>query len=308
MENQPLSPEGTIKRAGSDLSSGNLRGAGLMAFGQMAFIGNATLMKLVSTDLTLFQSIFLRGLFTIVVLGGFAWYRRELLPEFKRGDGLVLSLRVAGEVGAALCYFMALFNLPIANVTAIMLSVPLVITLGAALLFGETVGWRRYGAIALGFCGVLVIVRPGGEAFDVYSLWALGSMLSVAARDLATRRLSSGLPSVFVAFVTAVVVTLVSALLLPTMDWKPVTPGSLVLLVGAAGFIMLVHVSVIMAMRCGEVAFVTPFRYTLLVWAIVLGYLVFGEIPDRWTLLGGLIIVATGIYSLWRQRRSIRNV
>ncbi|MCZ4279686.1 DMT family transporter [Kiloniella laminariae] len=287
------------------LSAGNLRGAGLMVFGQIAFIGNVTLMKLVSEDLTLFQALFLRGLFTVVVLGALAWYRRELFPKVTRSDGLVLSLRVAGEVGAALCYFMALFNMPIANVTAILLAVPLVLTLGAALLFGETVGWRRYGAIALGFCGVLIIVRPGGEGFDVYSLWALGSMLSVAARDLATRRLSSGLPSVFVAFVTGIVVTLVCALLLPTMEWKAVTTGTVGLLAGSAAFIMLVHISIIMAMRCGEVAFVTPFRYSLLVWAIALGYLVFDEIPDRWTLTGSAIVVATGIYSLWRQQRKM---
>ncbi|WP_417455446.1 DMT family transporter [Kiloniella sp.] len=285
-------------------AKGNLRGALLMSLGMAAFIGNVTLMKLVSFDLTLFQAIFLRGCCAALVLGGFAWYRKELFVSLSGQDAKVLIIRVIGEIGASLCYFMALFNMPVANVTAILQALPLVITLGAAVFLGETVGWRRYGGIALGFVGVLIIVQPGTDGFSVYSLWALASMLSVAIRDLATRKISSGLPSLFVAFVTMVSVTLVCALLLPTMEWKEVTGDTIGLLMGAAFFIMLVHITLIRAMRVGEVAFVAPFRYTVMVWALLVGYFVFNEPPDTATVVGCSLLIITGLYSFWRERRA----
>ncbi len=288
-------------------ASGNLRGALLMSLGMSAFIGNITLMKLVSFDLTLFQAIFLRGCCAAIVLGGAAYYRKELFVQLTGADARVLTIRVIGEVGASLCYFMALFNMPVANVTAILQALPLVVTLGAAVFLGETVGWRRYGGIALGFVGVLIIVQPGTDGFSVYSLWALASMLSVALRDLATRKISSNLPSLFVAFVTMVVVTLVCAVLLPTMEWKEVKGDTIGLLLGAAVFIMLVHITLIRAMRVGEVAFVTPFRYTVMIWALLVGYFVFDETPDRATIIGCSLLIATGLYSFWRERKVKRG-
>ncbi len=294
--------------ASDDLSAGNLKGAALMSLGMAAFVGNVTLMKLVSFELSLFQAIFLRGCFAAVVLGGFALYRGEFFVSLSKGDAKVLSLRIIGEIGASLCYFMALFNMPIANVTAILQALPLVITLGAAIFFGETVGWRRYGGIVLGFMGILIIVQPGTDGFSVYFLWALASMFSVAMRDLATRRLSTGLPSLFVAFATMVCVTLVSGLFLSTVDWptaqwKQVTGDTVILLIGAAFFIMMVHITLIRAMRVGEVAFVTPFRYTVMVWAIAMGYLIFDEVPDHATLIGVAILILTGLYSFLRERK-----
>ncbi|WP_120497258.1 DMT family transporter [Kiloniella sp. EL199] len=288
-------------------ASGNLRGALLMSLGMAAFIGNVTLMKLVSFDLTLFQAIFLRGCCAAVVLGAVSYYRKELFVTITGADARVLTIRVIGEVGASLCYFMALFNMPVANVTAILQALPLVVTLGAAVFLGETVGWRRYGGIALGFVGVLIIVQPGTDGFSVYSLWALASMLSVALRDLATRKISSNLPSLFVAFVTMVVVTLVCAVLLPTMEWKEVKGDTIGLLLGAAVFIMLVHITLIRAMRVGEVAFVTPFRYTVMVWALVVGYFVFNEIPDTTTIIGCSLLIVAGLYSFWRERKIKRG-
>ncbi|WP_085909204.1 DMT family transporter [Kiloniella majae] len=288
-------------------ASGNLRGALLMSLGMAAFIGNVTLMKLVSFELTLFQAIFLRGCCAAVVLGGAAYYRKELFVTLTGADAKVLTIRVIGEIGASLCYFMALFNMPVANVTAILQALPLVVTLGAAVFLGETVGWRRYGGIALGFVGVLIIVQPGTDGFSVYSLWALASMLSVALRDLATRKISSNLPSLFVAFVTMVVVTLVCALLLPTMEWKEVKGDTVGLLLGAAVFIMLVHITLIRAMRVGEVAFVTPFRYTVMIWALLVGYFIFDEAPDTATVIGCSLLIATGLYSFWRERRVKRG-
>ncbi|MFD2205918.1 DMT family transporter [Kiloniella antarctica] len=293
--------------AAQDRSTENVKGAVLMIFGMAAFVGNVTLMKLVSFELSLFQAIFLRGCFAAVVLGGLAFYRRELFIKVSSTDAKVLSIRIVGEIGASLCYFMALFNMPIANVTAILQALPLVITLGAAIFFGETIGWRRYGGIVLGFVGILIIVQPGTDGFSVYSLWALASMFSVAIRDLATRRFSSGLPSLFVAFATMVCVTLVAGLLTPTMEWKPVSLNTVGMLAGAAIFIMVVHITLIQAMRVGEVAFVTPFRYTVMIWAIALGYFIFDETPENTTLIGCSLLILTGIYSFWRERKVVKE-
>ncbi|MCZ4279685.1 DMT family transporter [Kiloniella laminariae] len=284
-------------------TANNFRGAMMMVISQAAFVCNDAIMKLVSADLSLFQTIFLRGLFTTLLLGILVWYQGVKLSAVTKGDHRILSLRLVGEVGATLCYLTALFNMPIANSTAILQALPLAVTLGAALFLGEAVGWRRYSAILIGFCGVLIIVRPGAEGFNAYSFWALASVVFIVARDLATKRIASGIPSSLVALLTSIGLTITTGVLLPFSGWRPVELQSVAYLTGAGVFLVLGYLTVISAMRTGEISFVSPFRYTILIWAILLGLFVFGDVPDSWTLIGSFIVVATGIYTFYRERR-----
>jgi drug/metabolite transporter (DMT)-like permease len=285
----------------------NARGAALMMASMLGFVGNDALMKLTFESLPLFQAMFLRGLFAVAFIGALAAAKGVLWPLVAPQDRPVFALRTAAEVGATCCFLTALFNMPIANATAILQSLPLTVTIGAALLFREPVGWRRWTAIAVGFLGVAIMLRPGTEGFDADALWAVAAVGFVTVRDLSTRRLSAGAPSIFVALMTAAAITLTGAVGSLFESWRPVGPGALAALAGAAAFLLVGYLAAVMTMRVGEIGAVAPFRYTILVWALILGWLVFGEIPDATTLLGAGIVVATGLYTLHRERAARRR-
>jgi len=286
-------------------SSDNIRGAVFMAVCMAFFVLNDTFMKLASEHFSLFQAMFLRGIAATTMIGMIAWHQKAFTYTISRKDRRVLLFRIIGEVGATLTFLYALFNMPLANATAILQSLPLVVTLGAALFLREPVGWRRYLAIMIGFTGVLIMVRPGSDGFNIYSFSAIAAVLSVTLRDLATRQLSPGIPSILVSFWAALMVTITGGALSPFMDWKPVEASGLFLLIPAAVFIIFGYLFSVMAMRVGDISFISPFRYTILIWAIILGYVIFGDIPDTWTMVGTIIIVVTGIFTFYRERQLI---
>jgi drug/metabolite transporter (DMT)-like permease len=282
--------------------SDNAQGAIFMMVSMSAFVLNDTLMKLVSAEMSLFQAVFLRGAVATSLLLILARRRGVLFPPIDTGNRRLIVLRMFGEIGGTICYLTALFHMPIANATAILQSMPLAVTLGAALFLGEAVGWRRYSAIAVGFIGVMVIVQPGSDGFTVYSLWAIAAVCFFVVRDLTTRRLTASIPSIFVALTTGIGITTVGGLVSATQPWGEVSWHAVALLVVAAMFLVVGYVFNVMSMRHGEIGFVSPFRYTILLWAILLGFVVFGDIPNAMTMLGSLIVVATGVYTFYRER------
>jgi len=285
-------------------SSDNVRGAVFMAVCMAFFVLNDTVMKLAADQFSLFQAMFLRGLVATTMIGLMAWYQNAFSYTISHKDRRILIVRIIGEIGATLTFLNALFNMPLANATAILQALPLVVTLAAALFLREAVGWRRYLAIIIGFSGVLIIVRPGAEGFNIFSVSAIAAVLFVTLRDLATRQLSAGIPSVLVTFLASFMVMVTGAVLSPFQAWKPVEISGLFLLFIAAVFIIFGYLFSVMAMRVGEIGFVSPFRYTILVWAIILGYVVFGDFPDEWTIFGTTIIVATGMFTFYRERQA----
>jgi drug/metabolite transporter (DMT)-like permease len=289
------------------ITSDNFRGAFFMMVAMAGFVLNDTMMKLVFAELGLLQAICLRGLLLSLLIAVAALYQRQLIYRPARRDLRFLGQRVVGEIGSAICFLTALYHMPIANATAIIQAIPLAITLAAALFLGERVGWRRYSAIAIGFTGVMIIVRPGAEGFNVYALWALAAVGFMVLRDLSTRSFSRAMPSLFAAFVTALCTGTFAGLLSLTRSWQTITLESFGLLCASAGFLFFGYVFSIKAMREGEVAFVSPFRYTILIWAMILGIVVFGDIPDGWTLLGSAIVVVMGIYTFYRERQLMRR-
>lgn len=286
--------------------SENMRGAVLMALCMAAFAVNDASMKLAAEHLSLFQAVFIRAIFTTVLLGLLAYYKKAIVFHIPRVDRKPLVLRLIGEIGAALFFLNALFNMPLANATAILQALPLAVTLAGALFLREAVGWRRYLAIGIGFIGMLIIVRPGSDGFNEFSLSAVVAVFFVVLRDLTTRKLSQATPSLFVAFLTSVAILIFGAIGSMVTEWKPVSLEGSSLIAAASVFIIFGYLFSIMAMRVGDVSFSSPFRYTVLIWAIILGFVVFGDIPDGWTLFGSLIIVVTGIYTFYRERRLAR--
>ena len=281
----------------------NLRGAGFMVISMAAFVVNDALMKSLSGEIPLFQAIFLRGLAATALVGALAWARGAARPgALAAQDRKPALVRVIAEIGTTTCFLTALFNMPLANATAILQSTPLALTLVAALFLREQVGWRRWTAVMLGFAGVMLIVRPGAEGFNAAAYWALGAVGFIIVRDLATKRLSPATPSLSITLMTAVAITGLGAVMTALGSWVPVTPHTLATLILSAGFLFVGYLFSVMTMRVGDMGFVSPFRYTILLWALILGAVFFGEIPDALTLTGAAIVAGTGLYTFYRER------
>lgn len=288
--------------------SDNMTAAVLMMVSMAGFTLNDALMKMMAGQVPLYQLLFLRGIITTLAVGAIAWRMRAFVHKVSARDWAVISLRTVAEVASAYFFLTALFNMPLANITAIMQALPLTITLAAALFFKEPLGWRRMAAIAVGFVGVLLIVRPGTGGFNAFSLFGLGAVACVTIRDLATRRLSREVPSMLVTFMTSVAIMVVFGLASLANEWVAMETREWGLLLTASVFVIVGYLSSIMVMRVGEISFVAPFRYTALVWALLLGWLLFGDWPAPVVLLGAGIVAGSGVFTLYREARQRRRM
>lgn len=273
-----------------------------MAAAMAGFTMNDAITKIVTTEINFGQVMLVRGLFAIVLIAALVWHRQAFRPLRVLFIAPV-AVRVAGEVGGTIAFLAAITHLPLANTSAIFQVQPLAVTMGAALVFAEPVGWRRWLAIAAGFIGVLIIVRPGVEGFNQFSLFALVSVAFSAVRDLATKRIPAEIPSLFITLLTTITVTTAGAcVLVPLGGWRPLSSPSVGLLSLAAVLVLIGYQCVIVAMRAGDISAVAPFRYTALLWAMLLGFLVFGDVPDMPMTIGASIIVLSGLYAFYRER------
>ena len=283
--------------------SPNTTGALLMMASMASFTLNDTLIKLTGGAVPLWQLLFIRGVLSTLLILALARWLGAIHFRIARRDWGLIAIRSASEIGAAFFFITALLNLPLPNVTAILQVLPLTVAVGAALVFREPLGWRRMTAIMIGFLGTLLIVRPGPEGFSIWSGYALAAVVCVTVRDLATRRLTPGVPSMTVTLVASVAVMGFAGVASTGAEWAPITPRLWALIAGASVFIIGGYFFSVRVMRVGEITFIAPFRYTGLVWALVLGWVVFGDWPAPLTLAGAAIVVATGLFTLYRERK-----
>jgi drug/metabolite transporter (DMT)-like permease len=281
----------------------NTRGALLMALAMACFTINDAFTKSVTPYINTGQILFVRGVITCVLVFFIARQMGALRP-LKTILRPIILMRCLCEVAASILYLRALATMGFANVSAIMQSLPLAVTLGAAIFLREPVGWRRWTAILVGFVGVLIILRPGPDGFTTASLLVVGAVFVTAGRDLLTRRMYADIPSLTVTMTTAVVNTVFgAALIVPFGGWQPMDVYVWSHLFAAAILVVIGYQAVILSMRSGDIAFVAPFRYTSMIWAFSIGYIVFGEKMTPWILLGTAIIVASGLYTFYRESR-----
>lgn len=281
----------------------NARAALLMTLSMAAFLVNDMCTKLASQSVNMGQVMLVRGFFASAML---VWLARRNAPAapWRRLSHRMAVLRTAGDVLATVTYLIALANAPLVSVASLLQALPLAITMGAAIVFREPVGWRRWSAIIVGFVGVLIILRPGFGAFSVWSALVLGTVFFCTVRDLATRAIPANIPSLQVSAFTAVSVMVTGGVLMfPMGGWQAMTPATLGILVAAAVFVLIGYQALTLAMRTGDLSSSAPFRYTALVWAALFGYMVFGEIPDVPTAVGALLIIGSGIFTIYRERK-----
>lgn len=286
--------------------SDTLKGAVLMLGAMAGFVFNDAFMRVVLEDLPLPQSVFLRGLMLTLILAFLAWHRGVLWFKAAPRDRWRIRLRSVAETVGTFFFLSALQRLPFANISAIMQVIPLAVTLGAAVFLGAPIGWRRIGAILVGFAGVLLVVRPGTDGFNAASLLVLCVVGIVVVRDLASRVLSADIPSVTVSLHASVMLAVVNGVILFGQEWVAVSLWQWACLLGAASVLTVGYICSVAAMRVGDIATIAPIRYTALLWSILIGYLFFAETPDGWTLVGSAIIVAMGVFSFYRERKLVR--
>lgn len=286
--------------------SPNTTGAILMMASMAAFVINDTFLKLTDGAVPLFQLIFLRGILATVLIFALAHQLGTLRLSIGRRDKGIIALRGLLEIITSYFFLSALFNMPLGNLNAIMQVVPLTVTLGSALFYREAVGWRRMLAIFVGLGGVMLIIRPGAEGFNVWSLYALAAVIGVTARDLITRQLSREVPGMAVTLGTTVAVMIAAGLASLTQPWAPVSAHSAFYISCSAMFVLAGYFFSIQVMRTGDVSFVAPFRYTGLIGAMFIGFLVFDEVPKPLTLLGAAIVMGMGLFTFYRERKLSR--
>jgi len=283
--------------------SNNTKGAILMALAMAGFTCNDALVKSVTPFMNVGQIMLVRGALATVLIFLVARHLGALRPVKVLAQPMVL-LRVTFEICAAITYLTALGQIPLGNASSILQSLPLAVTLGAAVILREPVGWRRWSAIVVGFLGVMLIIRPGPEGFTLASLYVVGSVFSAAGRDLATKQVPAGIPSLMITLVTSAANSVVGAILVvPLGGWQPMSLTSFSHLALAAILIFVGYQAIVMAMRIGEISFIAPFRYTSLLWAVCLGMVFFGETPDIWLFCGAAIVIGSGLYTFYRENK-----
>ena len=287
------------------LYSSNTRGSIFMVLAMWAFAIEDMLIKVVANAVPTGIVLAIFGLGGMLIFMLLSLRRREAIIHPAILSGPIL-LRAVCEVTGRLFYVLAITLTPLSSASTILQATPLVVIAGAALFFGEKVGFRRWCAVIVGFVGVLIVIRPGVESFELVSLLAVIGMIGFAGRDLATRaapsvlsNLQLGIYGFFIMIPTGL------AMHMYTGGVVRIDLAASGLLTGAIIFGVIAYHSLTIAMRTGDVSVVAPFRYTRLLFAIFIGAIVFDEQLDMTTLVGGLIIVLSGSYTLIHNKLNI---
>lgn len=286
----------------------NLNGILLIVLSMAAFSIEDMLIKQMSASVPLGQILLFLGVFSTLAFWAMAWVQGYsiFMPSAWRGVPLARALT---EIISPMAFLTALSLIDLSTVAAVFQTTPLVITMGAALFLGENVGWRRWSAVAIGFVGVLCIIRPGFSGFEPATLLVLVAVFGIAARDLLTRISDASVPSAVLSFQGYLALLIAGALLLfiqgdgliqlnaPQWGWL-----ALATIIGMGAYF-----SIVVGMRIGDASVVTPFRYTRLVFSMTLGVVVFKEQPDAMMLFGASLIIGSGLYTFLRERQISRT-
>ena len=286
----------------------NFKGILLMLIAMAGFTMEDLFMKKLSVNLSTGQILITLGFGSSLVFALMAKSKGyKLTAKIFWSKGMII--RQFAEGIAAIAFITSLTLIPLSTVAAVFQATPLVITMGAALFLGEAVGWRRWLAIIVGLIGVLIIIRPGLNSFDPNVGYVLIAVLFVTVRDLITRKLPMNVPSTIVSFQAFASLIIAGGILIFLSDQKIVSldENQIYFVLGGIIFGVIGYYCIVASTRIGEAGVVTPFRYSRLLFAIIIGFLFFNERPDFYTLLGASIVIMTGIYTVLRERYLARR-
>jgi drug/metabolite transporter (DMT)-like permease len=294
--NEPAEAAGVSDSAGSDNTP---RGIACVVAASILITTNDAVIKWLSDEITIGQIIAVRGVFMLAPVAILVWWLGGR-PALRVRDHRAQAIRAALFVAATLLFLNGLGMLPLADATAIVFAEPLFVTLLAISFLGERVGWRRFSAIAVGFLGVLLMVRPTGDAFRLAALLPLGAALCIAAVSIMTRRMSRTETTASMLVYGSVAIMVAGFLTAFAGNWWMIGLADLGLLAICAILFGFANFLLIEGLRLAEASVVIPYRYVSLVWALVLGLVLWRQLPDAWTASGALLVVACGLY-IWRR-------
>jgi drug/metabolite transporter (DMT)-like permease len=285
----------------------NLRGILAILAASTAYVMHDAMAKLLSEELAISEVIIVRGVIGTAMLVAGVFVLRATRPLAVLFEPMML-VRLIATGGASLFIILALKNLPLPTVTTVLQATPLIVTAGAALMYGDAVGWRRWTAVLVGFLGVVLIVKPGGGFGDAGYLVLL-SLLCTTTRDLSTRGIPKHIPSIYVAAAGSVVSTMTGFVILPfDTAWTFPSPFAWTLMVASAAFVFVATTFMTVGLRTGEIAVVAPFRYVPVPLALLLGFWLWGDVPDWIAALGIALVLGAGLYTLHRERASLKRM
>ncbi|MBL4807416.1 MAG: DMT family transporter [Rhodobacteraceae bacterium] len=288
-------------------SSENFNGIVLMVLSMLGFALADTGIKILDGAIPVGELLMLLGAGGGIVFGLMAKANNHLLfgPALKNRS---VQMRAVGEIIGTIGFVTALSLTTISAVSAILQMTPLIITLGAALFLKEHVGIYRWSAILVGLIGMLLILRPGSDSFDPNLIFAVVSVIGLAMRDLATRTAPRAIPAMVLAFYGFAILVPTGAIMMVVTGqavWPNLTQVGIIF--GIMTFDAMGYFAITMAMRMGDVSVITPFRYSRLLFAVILGVLVFDEVIDIWMAVGTFIILGSGLFTIYRERRVAKH-
>ncbi len=280
----------------------NTRGILAMSAAVVVFIFNDMLIKLAAETVPAAQAIGVRGAFATLwvalALAATGTWRQMHWAAHPR-----VLFRSLLEAGAAIIYLVALFRIPFAIANAVNLATPLILTVLAVLILKEDVRWRRWTAVSIGFVGVLLVIQPHPGQLNDWAWVALCGTLIGCFRDIFVRFLPAGVPTLVVSFSTALMVGLVSGALALAEGWQPMTVREVGLIAASSLLLASGYQLLVLALRSGgEFSVIGSFRYSSILWALAIGFVVWGEVPNALAMAGIAVIVASGLYILHRER------
>jgi drug/metabolite transporter (DMT)-like permease len=283
-----------------------LRAGLYMVVASACFVTNDSFIKALAGELPGGQIVAIRGALATILIAIICWHQNTLgsLPAMFSHHVLVRTML---DLIGTLLFITALMHMPIANLTSIVQAVPLVVLALAAIWLKERVGWRRSMAVLLGLVGVILIVRPTPGTFTIYEAFALSIVLALAVRDILTRRIPRQIPSLIIALANAFFVTIGGLGLALFEGWKEPLPWHYLYIAASAFFLAIGYMCMVTTLRLADLSATAPFRYSIVLFSLISGVVVFGEIPDPIAICGMALIVASGIYAIHRETR-LRNI
>tara|TARA_B100001996_G_scaffold344157_1_gene299745 strand:+ start:1589 stop:2428 length:840 start_codon:yes stop_codon:yes gene_type:complete len=278
-----------------------------MTLAMAGFALEDLILKILSDFIPISQLMISFGVFAVILLSIVAKIKKVpvIIPNIFSHK--LIMLRTSFEMLGAVFFLTAISLIPLSTVSTILQATPLLVTLGAALIFKETVGWRRWSAVFIGFAGVVLIIKPGLDSFQPASLLALLGVIFLSLRDLLTRQITDDIPALAVSIYAFIGVVLGGSALIPFNDnFVMLTTAQWLMMITSTFLGCFAYLFLVLATRSGDVSVIAPFRYTRLIFVLILAALVLNEHPDTLMLIGAVIIIASGCYTFWREslRRS----
>jgi drug/metabolite transporter (DMT)-like permease len=298
--------EETSRPSAPPAAAQSLGAIAAMILATLAFTMGDAAMKLVAASVPTGQAVFVRCVISVILVTAVAAYTGAL-RNFRAALQPLVAWRSIGDAGSALFFQTALPRMTFADIMGVLQLTPLALTAASAIFLGATVGWRRWTAVGAGLVGAMLVIKPGTSAFNIWAVFAVMCVLCGVLRDLTTRRISNAVSPLVIMAISQSVVA-VAALGLAVAEtwvwrsghvWVQITFAAIATLAG--------HLWIIASLRGGDIATVAPFRYAGIIWAILLGFFLWGELPDLLSIAGIAILIAAGLYTFHRESRLRRG-